>query len=252
MIASERMQYIMNSLNKKGIINIKAIAKEINVSEITVRRDFEKLEMKGKLKRVQGGATLTTDFEDVLVDAELTMRERISLHMEEKSIVAKRAAKCVKDGDCVFIDAGTSMVPLAEFLFNKNVKIVTYNDLVIREIKKPVATIFIIGGQFLPYYSMSVGPMAQNLLMQFHFDVAFLGCAGVNLEQAVAYTTETESLMMKHIALQNANKRYLLIDSSKLEKKGFFKITETSAFDAVFCNQCNTVTPVPDNFIYPD
>ena len=58
MIASERKLYIMNCLNEKGIINLKEIARELAISEITVRRDFEKLEKEGKLKRVQGGAAL--------------------------------------------------------------------------------------------------------------------------------------------------------------------------------------------------
>ena len=75
MIASERKLYIMNRLNEKGIINLKEIARELAISEITVRRDFEKLEKEGKLKRVQGGAAL----EEVLEDAELTMKERISI-----------------------------------------------------------------------------------------------------------------------------------------------------------------------------
>lgn len=49
--------YIISQLNKKGIINLKDVAKELGISEATVRRDFEKLENEGKLKRVTGGAS---------------------------------------------------------------------------------------------------------------------------------------------------------------------------------------------------
>ena len=41
-----------------GIVNLKKVATVLNISEITVRRDFEKMEAAGKLKRVQGGAIL--------------------------------------------------------------------------------------------------------------------------------------------------------------------------------------------------
>ena len=59
MLASERTRYIMSQLNKKGIINLKDVAHDLEISEATVRRDFEKLENEGRLKRVTGGAALS-------------------------------------------------------------------------------------------------------------------------------------------------------------------------------------------------
>ena len=52
MIASERKNFILQALEKKGIVSIKELAQEMNIAEITVRRDFEKLEseVKGIIK----------------------------------------------------------------------------------------------------------------------------------------------------------------------------------------------------------
>ena len=85
MIALERKRYILNALKEKGIINLREIAKELNMAEITIRRDFEKLEAEGKLKRVQGGATIGEDSQND-VSAELTMNRKISVHMKEKEL----------------------------------------------------------------------------------------------------------------------------------------------------------------------
>ena len=52
MIASARNLYILKRLNESGIVDYKSIAGELGVSEATVRRDFEKLESQGKLRRV--------------------------------------------------------------------------------------------------------------------------------------------------------------------------------------------------------
>lgn len=109
MIATERKRYIIQQLNEKGIINLKEIAKELKISEITARRDFEKLEAEGKLKRVLGGATLDTDQEMAPDGAELTMKEKKMLHKKEKERIAEFAAQFVQDDDSVFLDAGTSM-----------------------------------------------------------------------------------------------------------------------------------------------
>ena len=251
MIASERRMYIMTQLNAKGVVNLKEIANQLEISEATVRRDFETLEKEGKLKRVLGGATLTEELPYASDNAELTMKQKITSHinMDKKDEVSRYASQYVKDGDCVFIDGGTTLVPLISYLANKKIKIVTYNHLIINKIKNPVAEIFIVGGIYLPYYSMSVGPIAQDVLKQFHFDHAFIGCSSVDLEEQVAYTTEIESLAMKKIAMENSIHNYLLIDSTKLNMRGFYKFKTIDSFDAVICDTFSSEFIVPDNFI---
>ena len=101
MIAPERNLYILRQINAKGVINLKEIARDLRISETTVRRDFEKLEKAGRLKRVQGGATL---HDDALENAQLAMREKKTISTGEKQDVAHRASLLVKDGDSVFLD----------------------------------------------------------------------------------------------------------------------------------------------------
>ena len=84
-------------------------ARELGVAEITVRRDFEKMESEGKLKRVQGGAPSLEELDG----AELTMTSKLPMHMHGKEAVAQYAADLVRDGECVFIDGGTTMVRFA-------------------------------------------------------------------------------------------------------------------------------------------
>ena len=251
MIASERRMYIMKVLNEKGIANLKEITNELNISEATVRRDFEKLEKDGKLKRVLGGATLTDDLLYSSDSVELTMKEKMlsNVNMDKKNQVAKYASQYVKDGDCVFIDGGTTLVPLINYLASKKIKIVTYNHLIINKIKNPIAEIFIVGGVYLPYYSMSVGPIAQDVLKHFHFDHAFIGCSGIDLKEGIAYTTEIESLTMKNIAMENSKHSYLLIDSTKFEARGFYKFKTLNSFDYIICDNISTADNIAENFI---
>jgi DeoR/GlpR family transcriptional regulator of sugar metabolism len=251
-IASERKRHILKRLNELGIINLKDIAKELKISEITVRRDFEKLEAEGKLKRVPGGATLEEDINEENDRAELTMKEKRMLNKEEKELIAKHAAALVKDDECVFIDAGTSMLPLMRILEQRKIKIVTYNQLLIHSMRRPAAEIFIIGGQYQPDYCMSVGPVAQDVLKQFYFDKVFIGCSGVDLKQQTVFTTEMESLLMKRIALENAAESYLLLDSSKLGRRSYLKMTEVSDFTKIICNKPDKdmMEEYPDNILF--
>ena len=102
----------------------------------------------------------------------------------------------------------------------------------------------------MPYYSMSVGPIAQDVLKHFQFDHAFIGCAGIDLNQGIAYTTEIESLTMKDIAMENSKHSYLLIDSTKFEARGFYKFKTLNSFDYIICDNFSTSDKIPGNFIF--
>ncbi|MDR2631617.1 MAG: DeoR/GlpR family DNA-binding transcription regulator [Spirochaetaceae bacterium] len=248
MIASERNLYILKQINAKGVINLKEIARELGISETTVRRDFEKLERTGRLKRVQGGAAL----HDALENAQLAMREKKTISVGEKQHVAHRASLMVKDGDSVFLDCGTSLVPLAEILFSRPVKIVTTNTLLVNLPGSAVATVFLIGGQYHSHYNMTYGPLAKEILERFSFDHTFIGCFGVSLEQNRAFTLEVDSMQMKLAAMQNARQKHLLLDHSKLFRGGFYAFAELSLFDTVFCDSFPPEQPAPPNLRLPD
>lgn len=247
MIASERRLYIRRSLEEKGIISLKEIARELNIAEITVRRDFEKMEEDGLLKRVQGGAML----EEVTETAELTMERKGAINNAAKAKVAEYAASLVKNGDCVFIDAGTSAAHMVEYLAKKRINIVTYNELVVKKLAKPIlADIYMVGGKYVPGFSMFVGTVAQDALREYHFDHAFMGCTSVDVKDRTSYATDADSLAMKKIAMENAAHRYLLLDVSKLERRSFLRFASTNDFDLVICDQDGTVDAkaFPENF----
>ncbi len=247
MIASQRSMYIMEQLAQKSVIDLKEIAKALNASESTIRRDIERLERQGKLKRVLGGAELT-DTQDTSI-AEWTMRQKHNLNAEAKRLVAARAAEFVKDGECVFIDGGTSLAPLIRLLSKRQVRIVTNNHLILREIINPEATIITIGGIYLPHFHMTVGALAEGMLSNFHFDHAFIGCSGVDIEKGMSYTSEIDTINIKRIAAEYAERKYLLIDASKLHFKAFCKCIPLDEFDLVLCNAIDEKVRLPENFL---
>ena len=97
LLSPEREDLILAALGD-GVRTIAELAGALQVSEATVRRDFEKLESQGKLRRVQGGAvpsgTSGTGF-----DAELSIRAKNNLNTQEKQLVARVAAENVEPGE---------------------------------------------------------------------------------------------------------------------------------------------------------
>lgn len=250
MLSTERKLYILNRLEHEGTIHVKDIAKDLNISETTIRRDLIELSEEGKVKRVHGGAVKKNIASILTESSEVIMIDRMQLNFDLKSRICKRASELVQDGECIFLDGGTSIVPMIDYLINRPIKIVTHNHLIVQKIKNPVAEIIVIGGDYNSRYSMSCGPIAQNTLELYNFDRAFIGCVGLDLIEKKVYTAEMETREIKKIAMNNSIHNYLIIDDSKLFIKGFCIIDTIEKFEAIFCNKSKTIPEyLTDNMI---
>lgn len=251
LLASQRFEKIVELVNENGIVNTRELAKLLDVTETTIRRDCEELERVGKLIRVHGGAKRVAQKNILTKSDEMEMRDRLGVNSREKDLVCKKAASFVQPGDCVFLDGGTTIVPMVKYLQGKKVKIVTHSLLVAEAFRDSESELIMIGGKYVPEYSMLVGPLTDFNLSGFNFDHVFLGCAGYDLESQMVYTTEMETMLIKRKVQAMGVKTYLLIDSSKLEVRGFYGYTNGAEFDAVICNGSVLVEEeaLPDNFI---
>lgn len=253
MIASERYMYIINQLKENKVVDLKVLAKDLKISESTVRRDIDQLEKKGRLRRVLGGAELI-DEEQSQIMTDLRIQQRYGLHMREKTRIAARAAEIVSMGDSVFIDGGTSMAPLFRLLCKKKIQIVTTNHIVLHEITQSEANIIIIGGNYLPHFYMTTGLLTEMYLKNFHFDHTFISCSGIDLNEGMSYVSEIETLAVKKIASEQSHHNNLLIDSSKLLHHAFCKLLPLDSFDHVFCDRSAEMADLkfPANFVIID
>ena len=57
-MTNNRKAFILNQLKKKGEVSVAELCSELEVSDMTIRRDLAKMEQEGLLRRVHGGAIL--------------------------------------------------------------------------------------------------------------------------------------------------------------------------------------------------
>ena len=84
--------------------------------------------------------------------APLITSEKLTEHMEEKNVIAKAAASLIQDGQCIFLDGGTSVAQLIDFIQDKRIKIVTPNLLIPRKLYNMDMDIFLIGGRYMHFH----------------------------------------------------------------------------------------------------
>src|SRR5699024_12190039 len=94
---------------------------DLKTSEATIRRDLNALARIGKLNKVHGRATA---LERVMQDEE-DMQVKSQRFQREKEEIAQYAASLIRDGDFIYIDAGSTTDKLVDAINNINVTYVT-------------------------------------------------------------------------------------------------------------------------------
>src|SRR5690625_1463955 len=120
MFAIERHQKVVELLNQRDSIRVTELAKMLQVTEETIRRDLEKLESLGKVLRIHGGALSVRN-----LDEETPFKERKTSSVVEKKMIAKEALRHIKEGDVIMLDASTTTWQMAKLLPNINLTVVT-------------------------------------------------------------------------------------------------------------------------------
>jgi len=218
MLTNERYELILNLLMEKKTVKIQELVDATSASESTIRRDLNDLEDLNKLDRIHGGATISEP-----ITKELSISDKSSKNLQEKIQLAKYAASFVQDGDCIFLDAGTTTLQMIPYLKNKKVTVVTNGLTHVDSLMEYEITTYLTGGYIKSRTRALVGPQTIQTLGDYQFDKCFLGVNGFHLE--IGYTTpDPEEAAVKRLASTLARKTYVVTDQSKYNKVSFATI----------------------------
>src|SRR5438046_2412957 len=165
-------------LQKVEFASLEEIARQVDASVSTVRRDLSLLETSGTVRRTHGGARILSPKTD-----EFTFSARDTHQLAEKEAIGRACAELIVPNQSVIIDAGTTVYHVARHLEEKSPQIVT-NSL-------PVANLFaaanrvelvLSGGVIYPRLGVLVGPLAVEAFSKIHADVAVMSSGGITME----------------------------------------------------------------------
>lgn len=220
MLTLERQEKILSLLTKHEVVKIQDLIAETGASESTIRRDLTELEQRNKLKRIHGGATLLQKMRDEPTIAQKTLKNR-----QEKIKIAKQAAELVQDGDCLFLDAGTTTYEMIPFLKGKQIVVVTNGLTNIASLLEAEIETHVLGGYAKKGTHAFVGRNAVEAIDAFRFDLVFLGTNGITPSDG--YTTpDLEEAYIKVQALKRGRQTYVLVDHTKFGDVSFSKIAD--------------------------
>ncbi|WP_077302984.1 DeoR/GlpR family DNA-binding transcription regulator [Virgibacillus pantothenticus] len=220
MLTADRYDIIMQLLTEKKSIKIQDAIEATKASESTIRRDLTDLEAQGKLVRIHGGAVLP---ERKL--QEFSMKEKSSKNIQEKAKIAQLAASLVNEGDCLFLDAGTTTIQMIPYLKDKDIVVVTNGLSHVEALLKHGISTYLTGGYIKEKTGALVGAQAIESISNYRFDTCFLGANGFHI--SLGYTTpDPEEAMVKRTASNHALQAFVLADHSKKNKVSFAKVMD--------------------------
>lgn len=214
----ERKKFILQKLEKHEKVSLRELSNRFNVSEMTVRRDFNDLERRGLLIRKYGGAVKTEAAESMF-----SFNRRVETSGLQKQKICRAAVPFIEDGDIIFIDCGTTLYRLAGLVKHRRIRVITNSLPVVSELMtSPAIKLTFIGGDIDADRKASYGQIAERTIREFSADKAFLGADGISLNHGLSSYDEKEAMITKTMAEQSAAV-FLLCDSSKIEKDSYFR-----------------------------
>ena len=227
MQAEERQHRIGEYLLKVEFASLEEIARQVDASVSTVRRDLTVLETVGSVRRTHGGARIVAPKSD-----EFTFSARDTHQLAEKEAIGRACAELILPNQSVILDAGTTVYHVARYLEPKSPQIIT-NSL-------PVANLFasanrleviVSGGVIYPRLGVLVGPLCVDAFSKMHADVAVMSAGGLSLEGI----TNSHGLLIdiQRAMIQAAQKVIFCLDHTKLGRRSVLPLSDLAPVDVI-------------------
>ena len=220
-----RSEEILRLVNSRGVISVAELSEETYSSPSTIRRDLEKLEKQGLLRRHHGGAESVLS----LRPPQIIRRQR---NQSEKNAIASKAAALVKADSTIFIDASTTVQYMIPYLAGIECLTVYTNgaDTAMRLAEAKIRTVC-TGGELLAESLAYVGSAAIDTVRKVYFDAVFFSSAGFD-DNVISDWSEGETVL-RRVVLEQSEKRYFLADHTKRDKRYNYIVCRTNEPDEI-------------------
>ena len=233
-----RIRQILAYLKTQKSCTLKELMDAFGVSSATIHRDVAILAKRDAVERVRGG--LIYNETPAPSGNAAAYQERVVTRRPEKIMVAQKALHVIEEGDIIFLDSSTTVYELALLLTHgefDHLTIITNAIPVMHLFRKFPAhwSLIGLGGNYDPQLNSILGISALEQLARYNLTKAFV--SGFGLDDKTATTNHEHQAEILRKVLDAADKRYLLIDHTKLGRKGLYRIAARGGFDAIISDR---------------
>ncbi|MCA8884437.1 MAG: DeoR/GlpR transcriptional regulator [Rhodobacteraceae bacterium] len=236
--ANHRQQEILDALRRAGgSLRVNAIARELEVSEETVRRNIRHLSDQGIVEKVHGGARLAAP------EAETAFHDRLRENPDAKRRIARHVAAMIPDGASLFLDVGSTTSFIADALRDHAQLLIVTNSVSVayKLSTRNENRVFMAGGELRGHDGGAFGVDAMAFAESFRTDFAILSAVGITA-QAGFMLFDLAEARFSRLIMRQARTRIIAADASKFGRVAPITITDPAAVDYLVCD-----APPPDD-----
>lgn len=224
-----RQKEIVQLLEREKVVNAQELAERFDVSLATIRRDLDQLEQQHILRKTYGGAELR----DSIVNLIPTLSTRLNRYHEDKVSIALTALQYIPDNCTIALDSGSTISEFCRRLPSKRGLTVISSDTYNANLALTSGNRVYMMGGFLTPDGTSDGTCAKEFLSNIGtLDFFITSTDGADPTAGIT-THELGINELKRHYLKNAATTILLVDHSKFNQKGFYKMCDFSDIDIV-------------------
>ncbi len=238
----KREQIILDHIRHVGRATYDELARLLDVSTMTVRRDITRMADEGLVNKTLKGAQRMSEDDLDLLETQLALR--LSEHVAEKRALARQALEMIHDGQTLFFDGSTTCAELAILLGHnsRNMTMITNSLLIAQRLRRNRDNILVlIGGRFDFDTYCFVGPSAEEQIRQYYVDMAFMSTRGFVPTEGT-YESSVDTFRIKQGIVQQSRQSVLMVDNSKFGRRALSKVLDVEQLHVI----------ITDNHTPPD
>lgn len=227
----ERRNVIMELITKDGFVRVSDLAKKFDVGDFTIRRDLKYLVQNFGIQLAYGGA-IANDSQMHKSISETKIAEKRTQNLEQKRLIAKKAAGLIEDGDTIALNEGSTVELILDYIENLNsLNLITLSlNVAMKASTKPFINVYMPGGKLRNESGAFYGSDAETFLEKFSVDKVFFGVVAVGIKSGVTHPV-LEEVNVNRILAKISRKIILVADSSKFDKISLVKMVPLEDFD---------------------
>ncbi len=228
---SKRHNDILRLLQQQGTITVADLARQLDVSLETVRRDIKPLTTSGTVVKMHGAVAL-------LSVVEAPFEKRMRENSEAKKAIAVAVAATIRDGDSVMLDTGTTTSYLArELLGHRRLTVVTNSS----DIARTLSTVndnrvYMAGGELRSDNGAAFGVSAIEFISHFTVGHAVISTGAIDAAIGVM-DYDLEEAEFARAVLAQGRRAVVVTDHTKFGRQGLVRVCDFGAITDLFTDK---------------
>ena len=232
MLGPARQSAILKAVTARGSCTVSDLARELDVSGETIRRDIRVMARQGLVRKVHGGVSVPDQLR------ESSFRQRLLENAEAKQVIARLAAAQVQNGDSLMMDTGSTTAYVArELVDHRDLMLITNCTEIARTLARGNSNrVFLVGGELRGDDGALFGREAARFVGHYRCRVALLSIGAIDLAGGFMDFHPEEAEFSQAVIAQ-ASRVVVTADHSKFGRQATVKVCDLADVDALITDR---------------